>query len=123
MRAISGRVVTGLGEGQHYISKEGYSRQFQSELGFVPFPGTLNIRLDKPFAPPSEAIKIMGFSDEGRTFGGCECYRITIKGIGAAVVRPERSNYPPDLIEIIAPVGLRESLCLSDGDEVEVMLG
>lgn len=122
MKAIHGKVVTGIGEGQYYISKEGYRSQFHSMLGFVPFPGTLNIRLDKPFAPSGEAIKIMGFSEEGKTLGGCECYWIRINGIKAVIVRPERSSYPPDLIEIIAPIGLRGSLCLSDGDEVEVAL-
>ena len=40
-----------------------------------------------------------------------------------AVVRPERSSYPSTLLEIIAPVNLREALSLSDGDEVEMVLG
>ncbi len=122
MNVIRGKVATGLGEGQYYLSREGYRSQFHKKLGFVPFPGTLNIRLDKPFVSSGEATKIMEFSDEGKTFGGCQCYRIRINGIKAAIVRPERSSYPSDLIEIIAPMNLRESLDLSDGDEVEVTL-
>jgi riboflavin kinase len=35
------------------------------------------------------------------------------------VVRPERSRYPPELIEVIAPVKLR-ALGLDDGDTVEI---
>jgi len=122
MNAIRGKVATGLGEGQYYLSREGYCSQFHRKLGFVPFPGTLNIKLDKPFIPSGEAIKIMEFSDEGKTFGGCQCYLTRINGIKAVIVRPERSSYPSDLIEIIAPIRLRESLGLSDGDEVEVIL-
>ena len=122
MNVIHGKVATGLGEGQYYISREGYRSQFHEKLGFVPFPGTLNIRLDKPFVPSGESIQIMEFSDEGKTFGACQCYSIRINGIKAVIVRPERSSYPPDLIEIIAPISLRESLGLSDGDEVEIML-
>lgn len=122
MKVIHGKVESGLGEGQHYISKDGYSSQFQKMLGFIPFPGTLNLRLDEPFVPSGEAIKIMGFSEKGKTFGGCDCYWIRINGIKAVIVRPERSSYPSDLIEIIAPIRLRESLGLSDGDEVEVAL-
>jgi len=70
----------------------------------------------------SRPSKIHGFEDEdvGRAFGGCRCYRIRINGIGAAIVQPDRSNYPADLVEIIAPVNLRESLHLLDGDEVEL---
>ena len=122
MNVIRGKIAKGLGVGQYYISREGYSSQFQKKLGFVPFPGTLNIKLDKPFTPAGEAIKIVEFSEDGKTFGGCQCYRIKINGIKAAIVRPERSSYPSNLIEIIAPTNLRESLNLSDGDEVEVTL-
>ena len=123
-RMIRGVVVGGLGEGQYYISREGYSEQFRRLLGFEPFPGTLNIRLDEPFLPSGlQAIRIEGFRDEGRTFGECKCYRIAVNGVEAAVVRPERSNYPANLIEVLAPVRLRDALHLADGDPVEVILG
>ncbi|MFB3763702.1 MAG: DUF120 domain-containing protein [Methanotrichaceae archaeon] len=122
MNIVHGKVETGLREGQYYITRGGYSSQFHEKLGFVPYPGTLNVRLDKPFIPSGEAIQIMEFSEEGKTFGRCQCYRIRINGIKAAIVRPERSSYPSNLIEIIAPIGLRGSLGISDGDEVEVML-
>jgi len=116
-------VTAGFGEGQYYISQEGYSAQFLQSLGFAPFPGTLNIKLDEPFVPMThQVIKIEGFQDEGRTFGGCKCYKIRLKGIEAAIVRPERSSYPENLVEVIAPVSLREALGLANGDEVEVTL-
>jgi riboflavin kinase len=35
------------------------------------------------------------------------------------VVRPEKSHYPPELIEIIAPVKLR-ALGLEDGDPFRI---
>lgn len=116
---MRGTVVSGLGRGRFFISLEGYSRQFAEKLGFIPFPGTLNIRLDEPF-PEGRPVVIEGFSEGGRTFGGCRCYRIKLNGIDAAVIRPERSRYPEDLIEVIAQVNLREALGLRDGDAVEV---
>jgi riboflavin kinase len=120
---IRGKVTTGLGEGQYYISLDGYRRQFNQKLGFDPFPGTLNIKLAEPFVPPEQdAIKIDGFRDENRTFGGCKCYKINIKGIRCAIVRPDRTSYSPMLLEIIAPVNLRKSLGVTDGEEIEVVL-
>ncbi len=120
---IHGRLVSGLGEGQRYLSREGYLKQFRKKLGFEPFPGTLNIKLGGPFDPSGrQVIKIEGFLDEGRTFGECICYRARVKGIEAAIVRPERSSYPPDLVEVVAPVSLRRSLGLADGDVVELTL-
>jgi len=122
-RIMRGKVSAGRGEGQFYISNDGYKRQFIEILGFEPFPGTLNIKMEEPFVPPEQkAILIKGFQDANRTFGGCRCYKIKLNGIGASVVRPERSDYPDDLIEVIAPVNLRKALVLEDGDQVEVTL-
>jgi len=120
---LRGKVASGLGEGRYYISREGYRRQFSEKLGFDPSPGTLNLKLDEPFTiEDSDSIEIEGFSDEGRSFGGCRCLPAEVGGVRGAVVRPERTGYPPDLLELIAPVNLREALGLSDGDEVEVVL-
>ena len=117
-----GKISAGLGQGQYFISREGYSRQFLQHLGFVPFPGTLNVLLEEPFPAEQQAIRIKSFQEEGRSFGECKCYRIKLNGIEAAVVRPERSRYPADLIEVIAPVQLRRALGMEDGDPVEVIL-
>ncbi len=120
---FKGRVTTGLGEGQYYISLDGYRDQFMKKLGFEPYPGTLNLQLKEPFAQhESSAVSIIGFKDASRTFGGGKCYPVTIGGVRAAIIRPDRSSYPLNLVEIIAPVNLRKTLGLKDGDEVEVTL-
>jgi riboflavin kinase len=120
---LFGKVVSGLGEGQGYISMDGYRSQIRKLLGFDPFPGTLNLRLESPFAlPEDEAIVISGFISASRSYGSCKCYPCKIGGRKCAIIRPDRSAYPPSLIEIIAPVHLRESMNLQDGDEVEVGL-
>jgi riboflavin kinase len=118
---MRGKISSGLGQAQYFLTREGYSRQFVEKLGLIPFPGTLNVLLEEPLPAERQAIKIEGFTEEGRTFGECRCYCIKLNGIEAAVVRPERSRYPPELIEVIAPVKLR-ALGLEDGDPVEVIL-
>jgi len=121
---LSGKVITGLGEGQYYISLDGYRAQFIEKLGFDPYPGTLNIRLDTPgveFRKGINAnIRISGFTSENRTFGSGSCFKIRIDDIDGAVIVPERTHYPEDIIEIIAPVNLRKYLNISDGSIVEV---
>jgi hypothetical protein len=89
---MRGKIVSGLGQGQYFLTREGYSRQFVLKLGFLPFPGTLNVILEEPFPAGQRAIKIEGFAEEGKSFGECKCYRIKINGIEAAVVRPESSG-------------------------------
>ncbi|WP_340819672.1 winged helix-turn-helix domain-containing protein/riboflavin kinase [Methanolobus sp. WCC4] len=125
---LYGEVITGLGEGQYYIAKDGYMSQFRDKLGLDPFPGTLNVRLNDESAQMRdnmdfmEPMMIKGFNDGERSFGGGKCYPIEIEGIKSAVIIPDRTHYPADLLEIIAPVKLREVLRLNDGDEVKIVV-
>jgi riboflavin kinase, archaea type len=97
---MRGKILSGLCQAQYFLTREGYSRQFLERLGFVPFPGTLNVRLVEPFPAERQAIKIEGFAEGSKSFGECECYRLKLKSIEAAVVRPEKSRYLPELIEV-----------------------
>jgi riboflavin kinase, archaea type len=122
---FSGQVASGLGEGRYYLSQPGYILQFQERLGYTPYPGTLNIRVD-----PKEllridglrdwdGVRIDGFQASGRTFGGATCYGGRINGRPCHLIRPDRSHYQ-DVVELIAPESLRESLSVHDGDSVAV---
>ena len=126
---IKGELVSGMGEGQYYITRKGYTHQFEETLGFRPFPGTLNLLLEREhdlvvreMLDNCPYIKIDGFTDEGRTFGAVKCYPISIDGVQGAVLSPLRTHHPRNIIEIIAPVYLRKELDLKDGDEVSVSL-
>ena len=121
-RIMRGKVSSGSGQAQYFLSREGYRSQFLKQLGFIPFPGTLNVMLEEPFPTDRlQEIKIEGFTEEGKSFGECKCYLIKFNSMKAAVVRPEKSRYPPEMIEIIAPVKLR-ALGLEDGAPVEILL-
>ncbi len=125
---LSGTVFTGLGEGRYYLSLEGYVRQFEEKLGFRPYPGTLNVRLFPEYIPHRRylellpGIQISGFSNGVRTYGGVKCFRAEVNGYpNGAVLIIERTHYGPDVIELVAPVSLRETLSLRDGDVVDVV--
>lgn len=124
IKILKGKLITGLGEGQYYISLNGYMTQFKEQLGFDPFPGTLNVKLDKNSIELRKRInpniKIQGFTDQNRTFGPVSCFSININGIQGAVIVPERTHYPEDIIEVIAPINLREHMNLEDGSKVSV---
>src|SRR5919197_1426942 len=42
---FKGIVISGMGEGAYYMSLDGYKKQFREKLGYEPYPGTLNIKL------------------------------------------------------------------------------
>jgi len=123
---LVGEVVSGMGEGKYYISLDGYVEQFVERLGYEPFPGTLNLSLDDESTRRRAALEnvegtiIEEWENEDRTFGAVTCYDASIDGVDAHVIRPHRSHYPDDTLEVIAPVKLREELEIDYGDELNV---
>ncbi|MGC9145807.1 MAG: DUF120 domain-containing protein [Nitrososphaeria archaeon] len=125
---MEGKVFSGLGEGAYYMSLEGYKEQFVKKLGFAPYPGTLNIRLDSRYIKEREklneyrnfGIKIEGFSNGLRTYGSLWCFHAFVDGIRGAVIIIERTHYDIDVVEIISQYNLRKELNLKDGDRVKI---
>jgi len=123
---LTGVVISGLGEGRYYMSLPHYKEQFGSCLGFEPFPGTLNIRLDaasiqvRKHLDHAGWIEIPGFTADDRTFGGALVIPCRIRGYRCAIVEPSRTHYPEDIIEVIAGCELRNVLNLNDNDTIEV---
>ncbi len=125
---LEGTVVSGLGEGKYYLSIPGYVSQFRRSLGYEPFPGTLNVRLAPAEASRLEnvgaiqGVRIEGFQDQGRTFGGATCYPSLLNGTTCHLIVPDRTHYT-DVAEFIAPVELRKVLGLHDEDRVRIGIG
>jgi riboflavin kinase len=125
---LEGAVFTGLGEGAYYISKPDYKKQILEKMGFEPYPGTLNVKLNSDYDIKTRkdleaypAVEVMGFQNETRTFGLVKCYPAIIGGaVKGALVTALRSHYDASVLEIIAPVCLRKQLGLKDGNKVKV---
>lgn len=123
--AFSGIVASGLGEGAFYMKQEGYRSQFRRKLGYEPYEGTLNLRVQGAdlsrleVLRQEEGIPIDGFSDEGRTFGGAKCFPAEVRGVECVVILPLRTHHD-DNLELISRIHLRSKLDLADGDVVEV---
>ena len=143
---FKGKIVTGMGEGAYYMSLEGYKKQFQNKLGYEPFPGTLNVKIeDKNYLNSRKdlinypSIFIDGFKNSDRTFGWVRCYPATISqetklcldmtqsqttdiSYDVHVLLLERTHHNNNLIEVIGPLNLKESLNLKNGDTIVVMI-
>ena len=124
---LSGKVTSGLGEGRYYLSQPGYVVQFTERLGYSPYPGTLNVRVNGPALRKASlvsewsGVRIDGFHASGRTFGGATCFPARLNGHSCHLIHPDRTHYK-DVIEFVAPDCLRESLHLKDNDTVEVAI-
>jgi HAD superfamily hydrolase (TIGR01509 family) len=120
---LTGRVVSGVGQGAGFCQLDWAKRQFMSSCGIDPFPGTLNIVLDAPRdrAVWSELKTSAGHRINANDSESCDAtiYPVRIGDwVPGAIVLPEVSGYAANQIELIAALPLRQHFSLSDGDEI-----
>ncbi|NPV65351.1 MAG: CTP-dependent riboflavin kinase [Methanobacteriaceae archaeon] len=121
---IKGTLTSGSGEGAYYMSKKLYKLQFKEKLGFEPYPGTLNIIIQEEHVPLIRkclrgAEKIEGKGEFGDVLYIKSTFNNKIKG---ALVFPVKTHHSQRILEFIAPVYIRQTLKLEDGDTVTLYL-
>lgn len=125
---IEGIVVEGLKDGAYYMSQPEYQSQFKHLLHFTPFVGTLNLKLVSPadiaakqLLEGMQGLFIRGFKRGKHVFGAVKCFRARINArIEGAVIMPVRTHHASNVLEVIAPVKLRDKLRLRNGSRVVV---
>lgn len=116
---MSAVVVSGSGQGAYFMALPWVREAIHRAVGFEPYPGTLNVRLVDPDAlaawrrirlgsaltltpPPTESC-------------GAQLYPVIVApDVRAAVIVPDVTRYSDDVLELIAPVHLRDHLALGD---------
>lgn len=116
---ISGRIITGLGEGASYVQK--YQQEFLEKLGFTPFPGTLNLKTAAETEKLFEHSIRVDSAQKGLHPVLCKEVIINNK-VRAALIRPLKTSHPKDVLEILAPLNIKDYFHLQDGDEVTVRI-
>lgn len=112
---LTGTVMTGLGEGAHYVKR--YNRYFLQKLGFEAFPGTLNLKVQEG---PSLQNPLT-ITPEEKDLHPVECVPAIINNkLRGAVVRPQKTSHQKEVVEVIAPQSVKEALGVKDGDQVTV---
>jgi CTP-dependent riboflavin kinase len=141
---IQGKVASGLGRAQVFMSQPHYQEQFREVLGATAWPGTLNIEVmgenleiyaglravaglcDGDTIEDVEPRRINGFEREGRSFGGATAFLASISRDGSswhgcAILIPDLTRHT-ETAEIIASSFLRELLPADDGDFVSLIV-
>ena len=123
---IEGTVFQGKGVDSGFIGLPWVKRQIQQKLGFEPYTGTLNIHLEKKDAETlSRKLKRLPGIEITPKLGFLEafCFHALIhRKTKGAVIIPKKPEYPTDMVEIIAPVSLREEIPVKDGDRIVVTI-
>lgn len=118
-----GKVVSGRGEGQYFTQLDWVRQQFSTKFGFEPVAGTFNVQLAAEDERLLDALKsLSGVSITPANLSFCEakCFPVRIGSINGALVIPLLEKYPRNLLEIVAPVKVRQALGVEDSDLVEV---
>lgn len=122
---VRGKIVSGAAEAAFFTQLDWVKEQCLDKLGFTPYPGTVNIEVSKEDLTTlirikkEEGIRLIPPDPqfcEGRTL------RASIKGVeGCVFIPPQDVNiHEPNLVEFMAPVMVKSTLGVDDGDLVTV---
>ena len=117
---IEGKIVSGIGQGAHYVRK--YSERLEKHTGYLPYPGTLNVHVNpRPDLSRYVSDSIEEFKEEGRTFGKLDLIPVRVsykkKSIRCHLIIPERTHHKNDF-EILCEHNMRDKYGLKDNDIV-----
>jgi riboflavin kinase len=121
---LNGTVFSGEGEGKKFVELPWVRRQIIKKLGFIPYPGTLNLKLTEKSvkqrnllekAPTMQILPAEGY------YSGL-LFKAFIGIVECAIVLPQITSYPKTLLEVIASINLRVALKLENGSQVTVVV-
>jgi len=127
---LKGILVSGMGEGAFYMSLKGYTKQFKTKINYIPFPGTLNVKLTKREHVEAaqqfrtlNGVFIKSFSDDKRTYGWVKCFKAKLNNsIDCHLILLERTHHDYSIVELISKVNIRKNGKLRDGSKLTVKI-
>lgn len=120
---LDGEVTTGLGKAAYFLSQDFYTREFEKNCGFIPFPGTLNIIVGEEYLPKINEIKnnCENIIKPDTEFGAVKYIDAILNdSIKGAIVFPAKTTHEENYLEFISKNKLRDELNLKDGDIVSI---
>lgn len=129
-RTVRGRVFSGLGQGRFFTELDWFKQQCRDKLGFIPFPGTLNLKVDAEYLDAVRELRAEAdteFPPPSSEFCPAKSVSVSIEGVPAAIIFPEAERFTEevhsaDVIEVIAPVNIKKALSIADGDELSIVI-
>lgn len=123
-KKITGVVFSDLGQGATFMGLPWVQETLRERLGFAPYPATLNLRLESEqelaaWREVKRQLAGMDIPPPDSNFCRARCFLVDIeRKQKGAVVLPDIESYPPNKVEVIAPVRLKDELAVRDGDRI-----
>ena len=124
---IAGKIVPGVKQGKFFTQLKWFEEQCHEKLGFKPFPGTLNLEISEEYLPIIESLNreegIELISPDPK-FCNAKAFSVSLGEISGAIIMPDEKVrlHPKNIIEIVAPVKIKASLNVADGDFISVAI-
>jgi len=124
--SLDGVVISGLGRGASFMSLPWVRDAVHRLVGFAPYPGTLNVRLDSRTVSVWRRLKdgpaVVLAPPPPETCGARLFPALIGADVEAAVIVPDVTGYGDDLLELVAAVHLRSVLRLRDEDRMSLQI-
>lgn len=124
---IAGKIVSGAKQGAFFTGLDWVQKQCLKKLGFAPWPGTLNLEIPMDHVAVIEELKVkegMELVSPDSNYCSGYVFPVSIEGISAAIVFPAEDVrvHQKNIIEIISPKMLKDTLDVKDGDQVNITI-
>ena len=124
---LTGRVISGARRAAGFTQLDWVQDQCLKKLGFRPYPGTLNVEISAESLAALKALEMQASTaliPPDPAFCEAKVLFLSAGSIPGAMVIPAEDVRIHDkkVIEVIAPVNLRDSLSLKDGDLITLFL-
>lgn len=129
-RTIKGEIFSGLKQGAFFTQLNWVREECLQKLDFIPFPGTLNLKVQDEYIGIVRELRMNAgvvLTPPSPEFCQAKCFPVSLGSIKAAIIFPEADRFTDQLhagniIEIIAPVSIKRTLSVKDGDELVLEL-
>lgn len=124
---ITGRVMSGARRAAGFTQLDWVQEQCRLKLGFRPFPGTLNVEVAAEDLAAVEALEMRECAvllPPDPAFCEAKLFPLSVADVPGVLILPAKDVRIHDqrVIEVMAPVNLREALALKDGDPVTIVI-
>jgi CTP-dependent riboflavin kinase len=124
---LTGRIVNGVGKASFFTALDWVQKQCVEKLHFSPYPGTLNIEIDESSIPilrtlqKRPGVKLLS---PDPNFCNARALPAFLRNVGGAIIIPDEevNIHGKNILEVIAPVCLKEMLAITDGERVNLVV-
>ena len=124
---LTGKIVSGAQQAAFFTQLDWVQEQLEDKYGFRPYPGTLNLEIEVEYAAVIETLQkkqLVELIPPDPKFCTAKTISATIGDIEGVVIIPEEdvNIHAANIIEIMAPVKVKEALNVKDGDHLTLLL-